>query len=348
VPSQIPKPRIDRPVCQMETREISCPWCGGDDGVIVVTPQELIRWTAPGEPHPFAFKRCIRCALVYLSPQPVNLDEVYPEDYHAHVISGRQHSRLKRWSRRMLMRVFMGYPPPLPTMVAGVLRAGWAKRWARFKREHGHMLVPWAGSGQGRLLDVGSGAGSKLCKYRELGWRVTGVESDPKAVCTARESFQLDVREGFLETQGFAPESFDAITLNFVLEHVPHPRRLLTLCHELLAPEGALLIDVPNFNSGMREIFGPCWSQYALPLHWLLPTDATLRLMVSECGFEVSSVQHYASSGLYCVSHRQAMEIGRLPKGLPGPDDEQALDAWLEKQCATPHGELMLLLARKR
>lgn len=337
-----------RPECQLETRDTSCPWCGLNLGTVVVRPQELIRWTAIGEPHPFSFKCCARCTLVYLDPRPVNLNEVYQESYHAHSTSGRQHGCFKRWSRRMLMRVFMHYPPPLPTGVASVLRALWAKRWAKFAQEHGHMLVPWAGSGQGRLLDIGSGAGSKLCKYRELGWRVTGVESDADAARTARESFQLDVREGFLERQAFPPESFDAITLNFILEHVPDPRGLLTHCHQLLAREGILLVDVPNFDSGMRKLFGPCWTQYVLPQHWLLPTEATVRMMVAECGFEVLKVLHRASAGLYRVSYRRAKETGRLAEGLPDPSDEQALDSWLEKKCAAPHGELMLLFARKK
>lgn len=71
-------------------------------------------------------------------------------------------------------------------------------------------------------------------------------------------------------------------------------------------------------------------------------------MMVAECGFEVLKVLHGTSAGLYRVSYRRAKETGRLAEGLPDPSDEQALDRWLEKKCAAPHGELMLLFARKK
>ncbi|MCZ7647411.1 MAG: class I SAM-dependent methyltransferase [Planctomycetota bacterium] len=207
------------------------------------------------------------------------------------------------------------------------------------------MCVPWAGSGLGRLLDVGSGAGDKVVKYTHLGWRVTGVETDAQAAAQAREYHALDVRAGYLHDQRFPGASFDAVTLLFVLEHVPAPVELLREVHRILAPGGALLIDVPNFDSALRETFGAAWSQYAIPEHWLLPTEATLRGMAERAGFQVESVRHRASRSLYKVCLERARRLGALDPELPTADAD--IERWLERRAAAPRGDLMLLLARK-
>lgn len=76
-----------------------------------------------------------------------------------------------------------------------------------------------------RLLDVGSGTGALAARLADEGWAVTGCEPEPtmRAVA-AREHPRLPVVDGALPVLPFPNRAFDAVTANFVLNHVPDPR----------------------------------------------------------------------------------------------------------------------------
>jgi SAM-dependent methyltransferase len=295
------------------------------------------------DPHRYSFVRCADCGLAYLNPRPINLDACYTDDYVKHHSHTPKPAHLRTWSRRLLHRLFLDYPPTPP------LKRFWKpllqKRWNEYRRNHPHMLLPWRGERRGRLLDVGSGAGDKALKYRLMGWNVTGVETDAEAAARARATHGLDIRAGFLHEQNLPPESFDAATLMCVLEHVPAPLSLLREVHALLAPGGVLLIDVPHWNSRLREAFGAAWTQYSIPEHWLVPTEADLRAMVEEAGFRVEWVEHRCSMGLYKTSLKRAAELGTLDPSLP--TDKAGIERWFDEAIERKQGELLLLLAVK-
>ena len=75
---------------------------------------------------------------------------------------------------------------------------------------------------------------------------VIGTEISESAVALAKEKYGLSLFAGEVEALGLPPQSFDTITLFHVLEHVPDPGKLLTLCHDLLRAQGILVIAVPN------------------------------------------------------------------------------------------------------
>lgn len=76
------------------------------------------------------------------------------------------------------------------------------------------------------LLDVGSGTGLLGARLAADGWDVTGCEPEPTMRAVAeREHPQLKVIAGALPDLPFDDASFDAVTANFVLNHVDDPRR---------------------------------------------------------------------------------------------------------------------------
>jgi SAM-dependent methyltransferase len=87
-------------------------------------------------------------------------------------------------------------------------------------------IVGRLGRGHGRrLLDVGSGTGALAARLADAGWSAAGCEPEPTMrTVSSREHPGLAVVEGALPTLPFADARFDAVTANFVLNHVSDPR----------------------------------------------------------------------------------------------------------------------------
>jgi spore coat polysaccharide biosynthesis protein SpsF len=97
-----------------------------------------------------------------------------------------------------------------------------------------------------RVLDVGCGDGALLREFKEAGWDVAGIEPGRDEVDPTLDIRPLTFDDPRVSELG----RFDAVVVNFVLEHYPEPIRLLDRIRgELLVPGGILVIEVPNdFN----------------------------------------------------------------------------------------------------
>ncbi len=96
-----------------------------------------------------------------------------------------------------------------------------------------------------RLLDVGCGPGYGAAYFAARGFRVTGIEVAPTAAAAARAE-GLEVVCCDIEQEDLPPGPFDAICALEVLEHLHHPREALQRLLAALAPEGRLVISLPN------------------------------------------------------------------------------------------------------
>lgn len=103
----------------------------------------------------------------------------------------------------------------------------------------------------GRLLDVGSGAGSWAPRLRAAGAReLVALDSSREAVSLARERYDLAVL-GTIEQVALAElggEPFDIIVVADVLEHLIDPRYALCRLHGWAVPGALLAVSVPNLR----------------------------------------------------------------------------------------------------
>ena len=72
----------------------------------------------------------------------------------------------------------------------------------------------------GDMLEVGAYTGVFLSLAKAGGWRVEGVEPSSWAVEKARELHGLELRHGMLDAVPFGSESFDAVVMWDVIEHL--------------------------------------------------------------------------------------------------------------------------------
>ena len=123
-----------------------------------------------------------------------------------------------------------------------------------------------------RILDVGMGHGAQALRLARAGHTVTGLESDPELLKTARESLATEpagIRERVRLIEGdgrdtgvhFLPGSFDVVLCHGVLMYVPEPDGLLAGLARMLAPGGLLSLVVRNADSlAMRPGLSGNWA----------------------------------------------------------------------------------------
>ena len=147
-----------------------------------------------------------------------------------------------------------------------------------------------------RVLDVGCGSGVSGAALKQRGaGAVVGIEFDEAAAKRA-ETVLDRVLTGNVDTLplDFAPCSFDLIVCLDVLEHLPYPEETLRRLLPFLAPDGEVLVSLPNIRYAgtlKKLIWEADWPR--LPsgifdgthLRWF--TDKAARRMFAEAGLTV-------------------------------------------------------------
>ena len=131
-----------------------------------------------------------------------------------------------------------------------------------------------------RLLDIGCGDGTFLLAAREAGWSVVGTEMNP---APARAAGIMLVHETIEDARSHAP--FDCITLWHSLEHMRDPQATLKSVARMLAPDGLLLIAVPDAEGFQARIFGSSWFHLDVPRHLYHFGRRSLEQLLKGAGF---------------------------------------------------------------
>jgi SAM-dependent methyltransferase len=158
------------------------------------------------------------------------------------------------------------------------------------------LLAKATGVTGGRLLDVGCYDGAFLLAANELGFAGQGVEPSPVGAAAARAR-GLEVTLGAFEDATFA-EPFDVVTFVHSLEHFEDPLTALEQARAMLAPGGALLVEVPNFAALSRRVLGRRWRQFITD-HFHFFEPATLRRCLDQAGFTTALLEPVGKLATY-------------------------------------------------
>jgi SAM-dependent methyltransferase len=135
-----------------------------------------------------------------------------------------------------------------------------------------------------RVLDVGCAGGAFLVAARDMGFTVTGIEPARWMAAYGRENYQLEIRDGILESGAFEEHSFDVITLWDVIEHLPQPLETLQIARSLLKPGGVLLVNYPDIGTLAARTLGRRWP-FWLSVHLIYYTRKTMTEQLRRAGF---------------------------------------------------------------
>jgi 2-polyprenyl-3-methyl-5-hydroxy-6-metoxy-1,4-benzoquinol methylase len=145
---------------------------------------------------------------------------------------------------------------------------------------------------KGRLLDIGCGHGLFLSRGRASGWTAIGIDYPSIATHYAREKLDLQVMEGDLRTIILEDHpqisQFDLVTAWHCLEHDREPLSYLKGIVKVLAPNGKILLAVPNAGSlGMKtnhEEWVWCQQPYVHIYHF---TQKSISFLAKQAGLRV-------------------------------------------------------------
>jgi len=241
-----------------------CVVCGSDGVTPLFKASDRLYRTTTKE---FAVVRCQQCGLARLHPQPApeELRLYYPADYWF-APDDSAVGRLEEAYRRLVLRGHVRF-------VERALRQSRAR---------------------GPLLDMGCGGGLFLGMMRARGFRVVGLDSSTEAAAIAWRWQHAPAISADLEHAPLRSGSLAGITMLHVLEHLPDPRAFLAAAHNLLAPDGRLVVHVPNAASWQFRLLGRSWNGVDVPRHLFDFRDRDVEKLLESSGFEVVRRKYFS------------------------------------------------------
>ena len=215
----------------------------------------------------FYVVECSGCHLIRLYPWPdaTELQTFYPKNYWFST-DGDTAGRLEEVYRRFVLRDHVSF-------VTGALRD-----------------LPNGVS----VLDVGCGGGLFPRMLSEKGYRAYGLDYSPQAARVAWTRNGVPTVCSDLAAAPFAGQSFAAVTMFHVLEHLYDPASYLQAAHQLLRPNGRLIVQVPNAGSWQFLLFGESWNGLDIPRHLVDFRARDLDSLLEDCGFTIERHKHFS------------------------------------------------------
>ncbi len=258
----------------------SCTLCGSGESYTLF----LARDRMFGLPGIFNIKKCKKCHLAFVDPQPSfsKLKMYYPTSrYYSYSIEGkkgpfgalREYLVNHYYKPNLISSIFANLIKNVPAI----------PKW-NINRN---------------FLDIGCGTGDTMLLLKKLGWKVYGLDIDKNAIKYAKARGLTDARYGtYKDISNYKDGFFDAIRLYHVIEHLDDPKLCLKLIKKKLKKGGELIIGTPNIESFACRLFGRYWYNLDVPRHLFLFSPNTLKKMAEEEGFTVTNLEFCSAGGI--------------------------------------------------
>lgn len=142
-----------------------------------------------------------------------------------------------------------------------------------------------------RVLDVGCGFATTSARIQSLGNEVTGIEESAEASSVAAGRLSRVLQQDLLTAEPGG--MYDAIVFADVLEHLPWPVGVLKRYLQWLAPNGSVIISLPNvglWSVRFAHLFGR-WEYEDTGVldrtHLRFFTRRSARWMIDDAGLQI-------------------------------------------------------------
>lgn len=214
-----------------------------------------------GVKESFSVCKCRSCGLYLVNPRPdkSRIMKYYPNDYFAYKIDYDKKSMRSRIGILLYKKLFSNK------------FSIWGLLFLPIKKFMRGIVI----KKNGKVLDVGTGAGGWLLVLKGLGMEGYGLDPSKEAVKVAKKA-GLKVKEGTLGSVRYPNNFFDVITLHNVIEHVHDPVKDLIELRRILKPGGILIMYTPNTDSLFFKLLREDWPHLGVPQHLNLFSNKTL------------------------------------------------------------------------
>lgn len=232
----------------------------------------------------FVVKKCLDCSFVFLDPQPTQeaLKKYYPsKKYYAYSTN----------RKRGLFELLREY------LIAHYYSSNFISLAISTFIQKVPAIPSYAKNG--KVLDIGCGAGDTLVLLKKVGWGTYGLDMDTWALANAKKRGLKNLRLGtYKALTQYQDHYFDAIRLYHVIEHIEDPRSCLSLIRKKLKKNGELVIGTPNVGSIVSKLFGSYWYNLDAPRHVVLFSPKTLGILLEKEGFSVEKTEYCGAGGI--------------------------------------------------
>jgi SAM-dependent methyltransferase len=254
-------------------RENNCPICGSTKKISVGRPrisklaEEFIR-------KDYRVVMCNNCCFYFVDPEiDFTNDEwtrLYGEEYFGRQTAWHKKERLRNLKNRL----------------------------DRIQQKSNNKIKDF--------LDVGCGEGFALIEANGRGWNASGIDIADNRILNAKNERVKFIKSSLLEAK-FSPDSFDAVYMDSVLEHVINPFEYLKELYKILKPGGILYIGLPNedslFNDFRKLIFrlteknkiSEKINPFVSPYHVVGFTRESLKIAAEKAAFEIINIRNFAA-----------------------------------------------------
>jgi len=141
-----------------------------------------------------------------------------------------------------------------------------------------------------KILDLGCGTGfvTSAVKNNYLKY---GLEVGKDSYNFAKKFFNF-MHLGKLKKGTFKKNFFDVILFLHVIEHVTNPIDLLEIIHDILKPNGKLILGTPNFDSACARRYGHKFRMLHDKTHVSLFSDQKLSELLIDLGFQIEKIDY--------------------------------------------------------
>lgn len=161
---------------------------------------------------------------------------------------------------------------------------------------------------KGYLLDIGCGTGDFLVEAKNQGWTILGFEPNSDAKALANQKGVL-----FTEDIFALPENtFDAVTMWHVLEHVPNLTEYIANLKRIVKPDGTIIIAVPNYKSYDAKYYNRFWAAYDVPRHLWHFSKTSIKRLFSDVDMELKNVKPMWFDSFYVSLLSEKYKNGKM------------------------------------